>query len=59
MKSLTNTYVAFTGKQAVQHFSGTEDARGGSPLCGFGNIGEWHSITNGASPNMMQPQPKR
>lgn len=59
MKSLTNTYVALTEKQAMQRFSGMDTARGGSTLCGFINIGEWLSLAPGASPKPMHPQPLR
>ncbi|CAN5582477.1 hypothetical protein BH10CYA1_BH10CYA1_22750 [soil metagenome] len=57
MKSLTNTYVAYTSKQAVQRFLGADKVRGGSTICEFANISEWLNETLGASPRPMHPQP--
>lgn len=57
MKSLANTYVAFTSKQAVQRFLGADMVRGGSTGCELLNISEWLIETQGASPIPMHPQP--
>ncbi|MBS2001771.1 MAG: hypothetical protein U0103_15285 [Candidatus Obscuribacterales bacterium] len=59
MKSLANTYVAYTSKQAVQRFLGADKVRGGSTGCQFSNIREWLNETPGASPKPMHPQSER
>ncbi len=57
MKSLANTYVAYTSKQAVQRFLVADMVRGGSTGCELINISEWLIETQGASPKPMHPQP--